>query len=162
MTKQSDPNSDKEAKFEPKEGQVDFSNARYCPVINCVVEHEGKLLLVKRSKGLRLYPGYWNGISGFLDDDKSIEDKVKEELIEELGLKADQIQSIKQGPVLVQEDTSINKTWIVFPIHVLISTDKFKLDQEASEAKWLTLEEARKQKLLPGFDEVLDTIFGSY
>lgn len=157
-----EPKAKSEPKFEPKEGQVDFTNARYCPVINCVVEHEGRILLVKRSKSLSLYPNYWNGISGFLDDQKSIEDKIKEELSEELGLKADQIQQIQQGPVLIQEDEDLKKTWITFPAHAVVSTDKYKLDAEASEAKWLTLEEARKQKLMPGFDEVLNTVFGSY
>ncbi|MGZ6004653.1 MAG: NUDIX domain-containing protein [Candidatus Saccharimonadales bacterium] len=155
-------NDKSELKFVPKDGQVDFSNARYSPVINCVVEHDGKILLVKRSKNLRLYPGLWNGVSGFLDDKLSIADKAAEELREELGLAADKIQKIDVGPVLVQEAADIQRTWIVFPVHVLVSTDKFKLDREASEAKWLTLAEARKLNLLPGFPEVLDTIFGNY
>ncbi len=149
-------------KFEPKDGQVDFTNARYCPVINCVVEHEGKILLVKRSKSLRLYPSYWNGISGFLDDGLGLEDKAKQELAEELGIRADKIQKITQSPVLIQETLEYKKTWIVFPMHVVIATDHYKLDEEASEAKWVTLEQARGLKLLPGFSEILDAIFGSY
>lgn len=152
----------KEPDFVPKEGQVDFTNARYCPVVNCVVEFEGKLLLVKRNKNLRLYPGLWNGISGFLDDKKTIEEKVQEELGEELSVKQEHIQKISVGAVLTQEDTDYERTWLVFPVHVILSSDKYKLDGEASEAKWLTLAEARGKKLLPGFSEVLDTIFGAY
>ena len=36
-------------KFQPKPGQVDFTNIRYAPVANCVLFNEGKILLVKRS-----------------------------------------------------------------------------------------------------------------
>jgi len=151
-----------EEKFVPEDGQVDFSGARYCPVINCVVEHQGKILLVKRSKDMRLYPNYWNGISGFLDDNKNLEDKVKEELAEELDIKAEKIQQITQKPVLIQEALEYKKTWIVFPMHVVVATGHYKLNEEASEAKWLTLDQARGLKLLPGFSEVLDEIFGSY
>jgi len=151
-----------EPQFVPKEGQIDFTNARFCPVINCVIEHEGKILLVKRNKNMRLYPGLWNGVSGFLDDKKTIEEKVQEELEEELSVDSKQIQKIQIGPVLVQEAPDYEKTWLVFPVHVLVSTDKYKLDQEATEAKWLTLSEVRAKKLLPGFPDVLDTIFGAY
>lgn len=73
-------------KFKPKPGQVDFTNIRWAPVINCVVKHQDKILLVKRSKELNLYPGYWNGISGFLDDQRSLTEKVEEEIKEELGI----------------------------------------------------------------------------
>ena len=65
----------KSRKFVPAPGQTDFTNIRFAPVINCVLKYKNKILLVQRSKELRLYPDYWNGISGFLDDDKSLNDK---------------------------------------------------------------------------------------
>ena len=152
-----------EPKFVPKDGQVDFTHARYSPVVNCVVEHDGKILLVKRNSGMRLYPSLWNGISGFLDDQKSVEEKVQEELSEEVGIKPADIQKISVGPVLVQEDTKLGRTWIVFPVHVVVAANKYKLDPaEASEAKWLSLTDARKLKLMPGFAEVLGSIFNSF
>ncbi|HEY4161329.1 MAG TPA: hypothetical protein VGM08_04680, partial [Candidatus Saccharimonadales bacterium] len=63
-----------EPKFVPKPGQVDYTNIRYAPVINTVITNSGKVLLVQRSPGMRLYPGYWSGMSGFLDDNRSIEE----------------------------------------------------------------------------------------
>jgi isopentenyldiphosphate isomerase len=149
-----------ERKFRPRPDQIDFTNARYCSVINCVIEHNGKILLVKRSKDLRLYPGYWNGVSGFLDDKCDIEEKVKDELAEELGIKEVNIKNIQVGRVLVQEAPKYQKTWIVFPVHVRVATDQFKLNWEASEAKWVTLGQAKHMNLLPGFEEVLRVLFG--
>lgn len=74
-----------EFKFIARNGQTDYTHIRWTPVINCVVEYNNKILLVRRSTKLNLYPGYWNGISGFLDDKNNLSDKVKEELREEVG-----------------------------------------------------------------------------
>lgn len=141
--------------FKPKSGQTDYTNIRYCPVINCVVMHGGKILLVQRSADLNLYPNYWNGISGFLDDHQSIEDKVREELLEELYIDESQIISIERGNVLVQESRKYKKTWIVFPILVKVKTNKFDLSWEAKKAKWYEPSQINKLNLLPGFDVVV-------
>lgn len=142
-------------KFVPKPGQTDYTNIRYSPVINCVVAHKNKILLVHRSRELNFYPDCWNGISGFLDDHQSVEDKVKEELLEEVFIDETQIESIKRGAILVQEDNELNKTWIVFTMHVHVTTDKIELSWEAQDYKWFALDEIKKLKLLPGFKEVI-------
>ncbi len=148
----------KEKKFKPKSGQTDYTNIRWAPVVNCVVMYRGKMLLVERSPSLRLYPGYWNGISGFLDDQKSLKEKVIEELREELGIRKNEVVSIRPGEVFNQDEPKYKKTWIVHPILVHVKTDHVSLDWEAQKYKWVTLREAEKMKLLPGFDIVLQRI----
>jgi ADP-ribose pyrophosphatase YjhB (NUDIX family) len=145
-------------KFKPKPGQVDYTSIRWAPVVNCVVMHKGRILLVKRSEDLSLYPGYWNGISGFLDDDKSLEEKVREELKEEAGIPESNIESVRLGEIFDQNEEKYRKTWIVHPVLVEVSADKVELDWEAKEYAWVTIEEARKMKLLPGFDVVLEKV----
>jgi ADP-ribose pyrophosphatase YjhB (NUDIX family) len=147
----------KEKKFKPKPGQTDFTDIRWAPVINCVVQYKDKILLVQRSESLRLYPGYWNGISGFLDDNKGLEEKVYEELKEEIGMKKGDVVSIILGTIFDQEEYQYKKTWIVHPVLVTVNTDKVKLDWEAKNFKWVKREGALKMKLLPGFDEVLNS-----
>jgi len=146
-------------KFVLKPGQVDFRNIRWAPVINCVVEYKGRFLLVKRSESLRLYPGFWNGVSGFLDDSQGLEEKVREEIKEELGLEDKDILEIRPGQVFDQDEPEYKKTWIVHPVHVKVSTDRIALDWESSEYKWLRFEEINKFDLLPGFSLVLETLF---
>lgn len=141
--------------FKPKPGQTDFTNVRWAPVINCVLKHKNKLLVVQRSKELNFYPGYWNGISGFLDDQRSLNQKVSDELKEELGIAKTKIKKIQFGEIFDQEEPKYKKTWIVHPVLVEVKTDKVKLDWEAKNYKWLTLQEVKKLKLLPGFNEVL-------
>ena len=148
----------KEKKFKPKKGQVDYTNIRWAPVINCVLKYKGRLLLVQRSKGMKLYPSYWNGLSGFLDDNKSLKEKVFQELKEEVGLNEKDILSIKIGNIFDQDEPKYKKTWIVHPVLVNIKTNEIKLDWEAQDYRWVNLKEIKKMKLLPGFDDVLKSL----
>ncbi len=144
--------------FVPGPGQVDFSAARWAPVINCVVKHDDKILLVKRRQQLNFYPGYWNGISGFLDDARSLEDKVRDELREELGISPDQIVSLRRGAIFNQDEPKYNKTWIVHPVLVEVNTNRVQLDWEAEEYRWVSQDDVKTMKLLPGFEQVLKNL----
>jgi len=144
--------------FKPKPGQVDFTNVRWAPVINCVLKYKNKILIVQRSKELNFYPDYWNGISGFLDDKRSLKEKVTDEIREELGLSKNNISKIILGEIFHQEEPKYQKTWIVHPVLVRINTDKIKLDWEAQDYKWISFKEAKKLKLLPGFEKVLENL----
>lgn len=144
--------------FVPQPGQIDYTYARWAPVINCVVKHDGKILVVQRSQELNFYPGYWNGVSGFLDDRRSLEEKVQDELGEELGIMPKDIISIRLGQIFDQEAPDYHKTWIVHPVLVEVATDRVRLDWEAQKYQWVTLDEARALKLLPGFDLVLQKV----
>ena len=144
-----------EPKFTPKPGQTDYTNIRYAPVINIVVTQHGKILLVQRSTSMRLYPNYWNGVSGFLDDDKSVEQKMYEELHEELNIQQSGIESFELGQVLLQEAPEYKKTWLVVPVLVRAKTDKFKFNWEAQRAQWFEPQEIISLNLLPGFEELI-------
>ena len=148
-----------EPKFIPKRGQVDYTNIRYAPALDIVVEHKGKILLAKRSADRRLYPNCWATIDGFLDDSKSIEEKAYEELREEIGLSARQVTSLTRGQVLIHEDDKIGKTWLVVPVLARVKTKAFILDWEASEAGWFDPKDAGKLDLLPGTLAVIEQFF---
>ena len=147
--------------FKLKPGQVDYTNARWAPVINCVVKHKDKILIVQRSTELNFYPEYWNGISGFLDDSRDIEEKVRDELKEEAGIEEKDITSIHPGKIFHQDEPAYKKTWIVHPVLVEVETDNVVLDWEAQDYKWIEIKEAKNFNLLPGFDKVLEILFPS-
>ncbi len=146
----------KKETFKPKKGQVDYTNIRYAPVINCLLRYKGKILLMKRNSGLRFYPNCWNGVSGFLDDNKSVRERVLEEIREELGISARMVGKMKMGQIFSQESKRYKKTWIVHPVLVEMRTDRIrKIDWEARGFEWVSPENLRKRKLLPGFSGVL-------
>jgi isopentenyldiphosphate isomerase len=123
-----------------------------------VIKHKNKILIVKRSDEFNFYPGYWNGISGFLDDSKTLEEKAREEIKEELGIGKKDIISLKPGSIFDQEEKKYKKIWITHPVLVKIKTNKIKLDWEAQDFCWVTAKEIKKIKLMPGFDKVLRTL----
>jgi len=145
-------------KFKPTKNQTDYTNIHWCPVINCVLEFKGKILIVQRNKKLNFYPNYWNGISGFLDDKKSLIQKIKIEIKEELKIGAKDISSIELGKIFHEKAPKYNKTWIVHPVLVRVKNDKIKLDWEAQDFRWINIEEIKNYKLLPGFSSVIKEI----
>lgn len=147
-----------EPPFVPREGQIDYTHEHRAPVLNCVITCRGKLLLVQRNPTMRLYPGVWNGVSGFLDEPgKSLEEKVREELREELGVADDAILSIREAPDTIEvASPEYDKLWIVHPVHVEIATPNVTLDWEAVDHVWVDPEEARTYDLMPGFEKLLD------
>ena len=144
-----------EPAFVPRPDQVDYTDIRYAPVINACIFNEGKLLLVQRSLGMRNYPGLWHCIGGFLDDNKSIEEKVIEELEEEAGIGSDRIMSMERAAPVIREDEAYGKTWITVPIRVEVTGREFELNWEAEDANWIDPATANEFELMPDFEEVL-------
>lgn len=147
-----------EPEFKPKPGQVDYTNVRWAPVINCVVQHQGKILLVQRSAERRFYPEYWGTVDGFLDDHLDLEQKVKDELREEIGITEKDIVSIRLGQIFLQDAPQHRKTWIVHPVLVEVKTDRVTLDWEAQDYRWVSFEEVKNFKLLPGQEKVFERL----
>ncbi len=141
--------------FQPKPGQIDFTNEKRAPILNCVVQCGGRILVARRSSRMNNYPGFWNGISGYIDDEKSIEEKVKEELQEELGIGERNIIEIVEGTIFEQIDQKYGKTWIVHPVLVKVSADTVVPNWEIEDYKWIDPEEVSSFELVPGFEQVV-------
>lgn len=147
-----------EPRFEAKPGQIDYTNAKYVPVVNCVVRFGTKILLVQRAAGMKLYPNAWSGVSGFLDDHEGIENKVREELREEINITGDDIISITEGEAFDEDDPAHGKIWTVHPVLVEIKTDQIALNWEAQDYRWVTVEEVENFAILAGFKRVLENL----
>jgi 8-oxo-dGTP pyrophosphatase MutT (NUDIX family) len=124
-------------------------------VLNAVVVCRGKVLLLQRSSGMRSYPNHWCGISGYLDDDRSVEDKARQEMLEEVGITGEKILSMQRGTVLLQEAPDCGKSWLVVPVLVRVGDRCYRLDWESQAADWFSMTEAMRLPLLPGFEAVI-------
>lgn len=144
-----------EPRFKPKPGQKDFTNEKRAPIINCVVQCGNRILVARRSSNINFYPGFWSGVSGFLDDGKNVEEKAKEELQEEFGVGERNIIEIIEGPVFEQVDKKYGKTWVVHPVLVKVSADTVVPNWEIEDYKWIDPEEVESFELVPGFDKVV-------
>ena len=141
--------------FLPRQGQVDYTHIRYAPVLNAVVVSRGKVLLLQRGSGMRNYPNHWCGISGYLDDDQSVEDKAQQKMFEEAGITGDSILTMQRGTVLLQEAPDCGKSWLVVPVLVRVRDRRYRLDWESQAAGWFSMRAALGLPLLPGFGAVI-------
>lgn len=139
--------------------QVDYTNIRYAPVFNIVIQNtDGDILIVQRSSEVGFYPGYWNGLGGFLDDDTDFDEKIKAELAEEVGVSETQIRSIELGPIFHDDAPDYNKTWIIHPVRVRLSGDIGGLDWEAQRYEWIAPDRVSQYDVIPSFETVLEKL----
>lgn len=145
------------------DGRINYSGSDKAPVLTCFVKYKDKILLLKRSDKVRTYQGLWNTVAGYLDEFKSLEEKAREELQEELGITADMIKKIKLGEPYEFSDKKINKTWIIFPVLVELNKEPIiKLDWEHTEYKWINLVDLKKFDIVPNLDETLIRVNNLY
>ena len=124
------------------DGRIDYTNADKAPGLSCFIKYEDKILLLKRSDKVMAYKGQWFCLGGFIDEPKSIRQKVLEELHEELGLSENDVKNIKTAPSYTYQDSSAKKSWILYPVIVELNNQpEIKLDWEHTAYKWVKKEE---------------------
>ena len=125
-----------------QDGRIDYRGSDRAPVITAFVKCEDKILLLKRSDRVNDYPRKWNAVTGFMDELITVEEKVLQELEEELGIGKDSILSIRIGKTYEVKDFDINKTWIINPVIVEVRRiPNIRLNFEHTEFKWIKKEE---------------------
>lgn len=138
------------------DGRIDYTNSKKAPVLNCFVEHNGKVLLLKRSNKVLVYKGLWNSVGGYLDEPCSLEQKIEEELREELGIEKSNIKEIKIAKHYELPDESVDRTWIIFPaLAKLENKPKIKLDWEHTAYEWIDPREISNYQTVTGLEKIL-------
>ena len=151
------------AKKLPKfsDGRIDYSKSDTAPVVTVFIKYKDEILLLKRSDKVSVYPGKWNTVTGYLDELKTIREKVLEEIREEIGMGEEDILSYDFGESYEFKDVAANKTWIVHPVLVELK-DKpvIKLDWEHTEYRWVKPGEIKNFDIVPRLDESLKRAMG--
>ena len=104
------------------------------------------------------YQGLWSCLAGFVDEEKTVEEKVVFEVEEELGLKREDIKEIKKGETYLFVDENLDREWIRHMYLVEITNPNIKLSWEHSELVWATPEEVASYETTPGLKEDLKKI----
>jgi 8-oxo-dGTP diphosphatase len=126
-------------------------------VVTCFLEHDGKVLLLKRSDEVRAYKGLWAGVSGYITTDTM--QQAYTEIREETGLTEKDITLSSRGEPLEIVDRETDHTWIVHPFLFHIdSPDRIKTDWEHSETQWINPEEISHYTTVPGLKQTLERV----
>jgi isopentenyldiphosphate isomerase len=121
-----------------EDGRIDYSHAKIAAVVTIFIRYKDKILLLKRSDQVLTYKGKWNTVAGYLDDLVPIEQKIEEELLEELCISRNDIKTIEFGDSYSFFDINIQKTWVIFPVLVsLVKKPLIILDWEHTEYRWV-------------------------
>ena len=129
-------------------------------VVTCLLESEGKILILLRSERVGSYKGKWGGVAGFIETDPDTQ--ALTEIREETGLQSSDITLVRKGTPLQVEDKALDLKWIVHPylFHVR-DKSKIRIDWEHSEMKWVSPADLGKFDTVPGLKEVLAAVWGS-
>lgn len=149
------------SKILPKfpDGRIDYSSSDRALVLTCFVKYQDKILLLQRSNKVGTYKRMWNSVAGFIDEAVPIEEKIMEELQEELGITKDMLKNLKIGEAYQFHDAAINKTWIIVPcLAELHKKPEIKLDWEHIDYTWIQSEEIANFNIVPNLDKSLKNI----
>jgi len=105
-----------------------------------------KFLLVQRSKTDDIFPGKWQNLGGKIEVGETVEDGIKREVKEEIGLKIDKTPFFLQSYSWKKDNNSKVRLGLIFLVSLegRIKDYHIKLDAELQDFGWFTLEEIYK------------------
>jgi len=106
-------------------------------VVTAFLQHQGRVLIVRRSRAVGTYRGRWSAISGYLEEAAPLRQALVE-VREETGLPEARLHLVAQGAPLHLEDAALRTRWTVHPfLFDVESPDAVKLDWENVEMQWV-------------------------
>ena len=116
----------------------------------------GKVLILKRSKEVRSYPGRWAGISGSIEKGESPNVSAIREIGEETGLHEEDLTLIRVGAPFKVVDGK--KVWEVHPFLFMADTRELVLDWEHDASRWILPNELARLDTVPELKKSLHSV----
>jgi 8-oxo-dGTP diphosphatase len=118
-------------------------SATHVVTVIAVLSCKNKFLLVKRALSESIYPGKWQNLGGKVEEEEIIEEALKREIQEEIGL------TIFERPIYLQSYSwrmikdEPNRLGLIFlfPLKGRQTDYRVTLNKELSEFGWFSLEE---------------------
>jgi 8-oxo-dGTP diphosphatase len=128
-------------------------------VVTVFLEHDGKILLLKRSQKAMTMKGLWAGISGYIENNDALTQALKE-IKEETGLSNEKLSLIHVGqPLEVVESCNPDIIWIVHPYLFYSNTRLIRIDWEHDEVRWINPDEIQSYNTVPKLKETLESAY---
>ncbi|HLZ06975.1 MAG TPA: NUDIX pyrophosphatase, partial [Chloroflexota bacterium] len=129
------------------------------PVVTTFLEHDGKILLLRRSETVRTYPGRWAAVSGSIDSGHTPEQQARVEINEETQLTDADVRLLVSGEPLEFHDADIGHGWIVHPFRFSVrSPERIKLNWENVEFRWIDPHDLNGYETVPRLTEVWERV----
>jgi 8-oxo-dGTP pyrophosphatase MutT (NUDIX family) len=106
--------------------------------VTSFLEHDDKILVLRRSERVRTYQGRWAGVSGSIDGGRTPEQQARLEILEETTLTDDDVRLVATGAPLAIDDATEGRHWLVHPFRFLVlHPEKIATDWEHVETRWI-------------------------
>ncbi len=131
-------------------------------VTTCLLlNDEGKLLILKRSKKVKTYKGQWGGVAGYVEENEKPYDTALKEIKEEVGLEKKDVNLVKRyGPVNFTdfyEGKSYDWQIYVF-VFIIKKNSKINIDWEHIEKRWILPSEIGEYNTVPLLKDIVQKI----
>ena len=116
-------------------------------VDNIIIDDKGRILLGKRSENTRNHAGKWNLISGWMEWGETVEEALKREAREEIGVEIEVVRFL--GRFYDSPGRHPTKTSVCLPhiSRIVSGTPHVNQKEEVSDVKWFMPEEIKKLEL---------------
>jgi 8-oxo-dGTP pyrophosphatase MutT (NUDIX family) len=127
-------------------------------IVTVFLEHDKKILILKRSQKVKTMKTKWGGISGYIEQEEPVKRALKE-IAEETGLKNKNVTLLRIGePLEAVESGKPEITWIVHPFLFSSNTYQIRIDWEHDEYKWINPKEIVNYETVPRLKDALDSL----
>ena len=129
----------------------------FCPVISCLLKHEQQILILKRSKLVGSFQGYWSCVSGYLEKGEEPLKTAYREVFEETKIKRSDLSKVANaGPFYPETEEVIFKAhWFLLETR----NKEINLDWEHDSYDWIDLNNLKNYKVVPGLLGMVSCLF---
>ena len=133
------------------------SHKRLIPVISCLLKNGADILILKRSKNVGSFQGYWSCISGYLEKGEDPLQTSYREVFEETQVTKDKIAShTYAGPFYPEaEDVIFETHWFLLES----KTKEITTDWEHDLCEWIKPQNLIDYKVVPWLPTLIDHLF---
>ena len=130
-------------------------------VVTCILEHDGKILILKRSNLVGTYRGLWGGVAGFVELLEEPYETALKEIREEVGIEKKDLRLVRQGEPVEFTDHHQGKRyeWMVHPFLFHVTCPALvRIDWEHEEFRWIFPSDLQKYDTVPQLDELVEEL----
>ncbi len=131
-------------------------------VVTCLlINNEGKLLILKRSKMVKTYKSLWGGIAGYIEENEKPYETALKEIRQEVGIEKKNVNLVKEiEPIGFSDiDDGWKYDWLLHPfLFEVKGTYKLRINWEHSEYKWIDPCEIESFDTVPYFKDIVSEV----
>ncbi len=123
-------------------------------IVTCFLEHNNKVLILRRSNKVGTYKGKWASVSGHIERGEDEFSRALIEIEEETKIKRADIKLIAKSKPIIVPDKENSYFWKVYPFLFETNRSEIKIDWEHIEYKWISPSDFDSYDTVPMLHEV--------